>query len=150
MMKRDERRIGSGCAGALMLGLALSAWADAPPGRYTVATDTVLDTKTNLTWQRNAPAAGYDWAAATTYCQNLNLGGTGWRLPRVKELQSLVDVSRYGPAIDTTAFPGTPSNWFWSSSPVAVTTSLAWVVVFSNGFTSTGNLASTSQVRCVR
>ena len=32
-------------------------------------------------------------ADAKTECANANLGGTGWRLPTLKELQSLVDYS---------------------------------------------------------
>ena len=151
MMTQDRRRMAR-CAGGLVLGLALSVWAaGAPPRRYTVSTDTVLDTKTALTWQRNVVATTYTWAGAATYCQNFNLGGMVWRLPTVKELQSLVDIRAVSPpAIDTVAFPNTPANYFWSSSPYAANTSFAWVVDFNGGDTTTNNVPPSYQVRCVR
>jgi hypothetical protein len=93
-----------------------------------------------------------NWADAQTYCQNLNLGGysSGWRLPTLIELESVVNDSVYNPAIDTTAFPGTPSYWFWSSSPYAYATSGAWVVNFVFGYTLTYDTSNTYRVRCVR
>jgi hypothetical protein len=149
-MKQDKQKMASACAGAAVLGLALTVWAGAPPGRYTVSADTVLDTVTTLTWQRSAPITTYTWANAGAYCSSLSLSGTGWRLPTVKELQSLVDISVYAPAIDTVAFPGTPSNYFWSSSPVAGPGGSAWVVPFASGGTDFNAMTYANQVRCVR
>jgi hypothetical protein len=128
-----------------------TAGAGAPPGRYTVSVDTVLDTKTTLTWQRYAPVATYTWGNAGTYCADLSLSGTGWRLPAVKELESLVDVrAAVAPTIDG-AFPGTPSAWFWSSSPSVGGSGSVWVVDFASGNTSYGgDPASLLQLRCVR
>lgn len=82
--------------------------------------------------------------SARTYCQG------SWRLPTIKELQSLVDIRAYGPAIDTVAFPNTSSNYFWSSSLVATNTSLAWVVNFNYGNTYSDIVTRYNQVRCVR
>jgi hypothetical protein len=81
-----------------------------------------------------------------------SLGGTGWRLPTIKELQSIVDLSQTAaPYIDPTAFPSTPSNYFWSSSPLAGSSSDAWNVSFGNGATyGTAVSGSYSYVRCVR
>lgn len=47
------------------------------------------------------------------------LDASGWRLPTVKELRSLVDirVPVPGPTIDTNAFPGTASDIFHTSTP---------------------------------
>jgi hypothetical protein len=153
-MKQDKQTLASVCAGVAVVGLALTSWAGAPPGRYTVSTDTVLDTVTTLTWQRNAPATTYSWANAGAYCASLNLSGTGWRLPTVKELQSLVDISAYGPAIDTVAFPSTfsstPSTYCWSSSPSAYSSWDAWVVYVSSGATDFSSMTNTGHVRCVR
>lgn len=144
MVKQDKRRMSSWCAGALVLGLALTARAEAPPGRYTLSIDTVFDTKTGLTWQRSASPTTHTLESAKAYCQ------APWRLPTIKELQSLVDIRAFGPAIDTVAFPSTPSNRFWSSSLHADLTSNAWVVYFSNGSTTTYNKTEDAQVRCVR
>lgn len=89
-------------------------------------------------------------ADATAYCQSLNLGGlTGWRLPSVKELQSLVDFGAWDPAIDTTAFPGTPAVYFRTSTLHATNASTAWVVQFRTGGTLAIPSANQYLVRCV-
>ena len=149
----NDAKLGRRAAMGLVVAMVTAANAAAPVGRYTVSTDTVLDTKTNRTWQRVVPTATYTWANATTYCQALSLGGmTGWRLPTLKELQSLVDIRMFKPSIDAAAFPATPANYFWSSSPYAYLPSYAWVVDFSYGTTTTltNSTTNTNQVRCVR
>lgn len=55
----------------------------------------VTDRASGLQWQRDDSGAGMNWADALAYCENLSLGGyDDWRLPNVKELQSIVDYSR--------------------------------------------------------
>jgi hypothetical protein len=132
-----------------------SAAANAPVGRYSIADAIVLDTKTTLSWQRTVPTAIFSWPDAKAYCASLGQGAspeqTGWRLPTVKELQTLVDRSQASaPSIDPSAFPGTPPAFFWSSTLLAGSPSYAWSVNFASG--GTGNLdeAETSYVRCVR
>jgi formylglycine-generating enzyme required for sulfatase activity len=127
-----------------------SAAANAPAGRYTMTGGTVLDTKTKLTWQQTVPAAKYTWAAAKTYCQTLSLMGTGWRLPTRKELQTIVDYSQASPSIDPTAFPATPAEAFWSSSPVAGSPTVAWSIYFIIGLTYSFVMTDPNEVRCVR
>lgn len=136
---------------------AVLAWgplaeAAAPVGRFTVATDTVKDNVTGLVWQRAVPAASYNWTNAKTYCQGLSLGGftSGWRLPAVKELSSIVDRRASNPAIDPAAFPATPASGFWTSSAYVATTSGAWVVRFYDGNAGAYGFTYTSRVRCVR
>jgi hypothetical protein len=75
------------------------------------------------------------------------LGGTGWRLPTIKELQTIVDESR--PSIDPTAFPGAPLGNYWSSSPVAGRPSDAWDINF-NGATGPDAMSTLDNVRCAR
>jgi hypothetical protein len=76
-------------------------------------TDTVTDNWTRLIWQRtsSAPLVHGD---AVAYCARL---GSGFRLPTLKELLSLVDPTNFNPAIDSRAFPDTPASYFWSSTP---------------------------------
>jgi hypothetical protein len=131
-------------------GLMVPALADAPAGRYTIANGTVYDTKTKLTWQQAVPSSAYTWADARAYCSGLSLVGTGWRLPTAKELQTIVDESRTNPSIDPNAFPSTPSSFFWSSSPVAGSSSSAWDVDFGYGSTYVVVVSNTYAVRCVR
>jgi len=137
--------------------LPAPADAGAPAGRYVVASGetgnrTVYDTKTKLTWQQILPSTEYTWANAKTYCAGVgaSLGGTGWRLPTCKELQTIVDDSWIAPAIDPNAFPSTPVTWFWSSSPVVGSPSIAWGVYFYFGYTGFYDTTNTYHVRCVR
>ncbi|MDX5592302.1 DUF1566 domain-containing protein [Pseudovibrio sp. SPO723] len=56
---------------------------------------TVLDRATGLTWQQQDSTKALRWTEALAYCEGLRLGGRNdWRLPNVKELQSIVDYSR--------------------------------------------------------
>ena len=146
------------CAVAMIaVTLPTPAHADAPAGRYVVTNGgttngTVYDTKTKLTWQQTVPSTAYTWANAKTYCAGVgaSLGGTGWRLPTCKELQTIVDDSQTNPSIDTTAFPSTPAAWFWSSSPVAGSPSLGCLVDFYYGLTHNYDISPSNYVRCVR
>lgn len=125
--------------------------ADAPPGKYTIPGDgTVVDTSTSLTWQRAVPAQSYTWSQAMTYCANPGLPGAGWRLPSMKELQTIVDESSSNPAVDSSAFPNTPGEFFWASSPVAGAGSEAWGVYFDSGVTGGVGTFASGRVRCVR
>jgi hypothetical protein len=61
---------------------------------------TISDNATGLMWQQDDSVTSYNWSDALTYCENLATAGyDDWRLPNVKELQSLVD---YGRSPDTT------------------------------------------------
>ena len=66
---------------------------------------TVSDINTGLMWQQVTAPGRYTWLQALNYCETFNLAGyNDWRLPTIKELESIVDLSIY-PAIDTNIFP---------------------------------------------
>ncbi len=123
--------------------------ATAPPSRYTIANGTVYDTQTKLTWQQEFPTSSFTWADAKTYCSNLSLDGTGWRLPAINEIQTIVDEST-NPSVDLAAFPMTPSDYFWSSSIVVEDPTRAWTCFFTNGSTYSFTMTTAKNVRCVR
>jgi hypothetical protein len=132
-----------------------SASANLPnPARYATTSTTVTDEVTCLVWQRGVAPGTYSWEQAKSYCADLDLDGGGWHLPSRIELTSITDFTRAGPAIDPTAFPGTPSAFFWTSSPWAVTTAAiprAWIINFYEGLASNAAYQSGSyRVRCVR
>ena len=120
-----------------------------PPARYTIANDTVYDTQTQLTWQQAVPTTTHTWADAKTYCSELSLNGTGWRVPGIGELQTIVDDST-NPSVDGAAFPMTPSEYFWSSSSVVEDPSRAWTCFFANGSTYSFAMTTQRYIRCVR
>ncbi len=144
---------------ALLIAAAPIPWAraSAPAGHFTDNKDgTVKDNKTGLLWQQAVDPGTYTWDAnagagsAQAYCKHLPLAGGGWRLPSLKELQTLVDRRVANPAIDSTFFPATPSDWFWTSSPLAYGSSSAWYVNFTYGLTYFDSAVSLNRVRCVR
>ena len=125
--------------------------ADAPAGRYTMSNGTVFDKKTLLTWQQGIAPNPLNWNDAKVYCDNLVLDGkSDWRLPSMKELQTIVDEKKTNPAIDPIAFPNTPADWFWTSSGFGGSGSQAWVVDFSSGDTYGDDVVYSYRVRCAR
>jgi hypothetical protein len=139
-------------AGVLLAVVARPAGAAAPAGRYMVTAGTVYDTKTKLTWQQTVSSATYQWNAANNLCSGLGsaLPGTGWRLPTIKEIQTLVDFTvKSAPYVDQGAFPATPIVSFWSATPVSSSSGNAWILQ-DDGTTANDNVAQSYNVRCVR
>jgi hypothetical protein len=117
----------------------------------------VTDNVTKLMWQKSFSSATFPLSNAASYCQGLSLAGhTDWRLPSLIELVSLLDLSSFGPSINTTFFPGTPSTPFWSSTGYAGAPTVAWYVIFAEASgsqtapTNAGNTSTAYNVRCVR
>jgi hypothetical protein len=124
---------------------------------------TVTDNVTGLMWQKAVPTTSttsttpmtFAWSAAVSYCPTLRLAThNDWRLPTEIELASLIDDSGAGISanINNGVFPNTPSTAFWSSTPLAGSSSAAWFVDFTGGSgnTATGAVTVSYAVRCVR
>jgi Protein of unknown function (DUF1566) len=122
------------------------------PHRYdTTADGVVVDQVTGLMWQRRLPNAFFTFDGAGRHCDEMTLAGHhDWRLPSRIELVSLLDTTRTQPSIDVETFPGTPSDWFWTSSPANGDPSAAWYVYFYFGYPKTDDRGSKFSVRCVR
>ena len=95
---------------------------------------TVTDVSTGLVWQQ-ATAGPMDWKSALKYCERLTLGGcSNWRLPNIKELASIVDLSKAGPSIDTTYFPNAIAYYYFSSTTSAAITANVNLLDFNSGY----------------
>ena len=79
---------------------------------------TITDKASQLMWQQADDGNVKNWQSALAYCENLELAGhADWRLPNIKELQSIVDYRYHAPAIDQTFFKQEDAKgWFWSST----------------------------------
>ncbi len=111
--------------------------------RFTVDStgSNVYDNLTGLIWTKEANIDGMKtWANAITYCENLVYGGRNdWRLPNVRELSSLADLSQESPWLpEGNPFVAVPAT-YWSSSTYAPNTTRAWRV---SGY-STDNIFKT-------
>ncbi|WP_331351413.1 DUF1566 domain-containing protein [Cellvibrio sp. UBA7671] len=77
-------------------------------------------------------------------------GFKDWRLPTRFEIESLVDYGTKGPSIDTTYFPNTKLEFYWSSTPAVNAPFSAWAVNFRSSNTSLVSRESSFPVRLVR
>ena len=133
----------------LLMGLTAGSSAQAQ-SRYTYSANgsEVTDSQTGLIWRRCS--AGQSWTgtgcvadssqasftheAALAYARNQ----TGWRLPNIKELRSLLQDNPQSSSfsIDAVAFPNTFDvnlngiGFYWSSTPNVQQSTTAWGVRF--------------------
>jgi len=121
---------------------------------------TITDYKTGLMWVKDGSSAGCNngnkltWEQALSFCEGLSYAGySDWRLPNIRELESIVDAGRCDPAINTTYFPNTLSGvhlYYWTSTTYVPTTSFALYVYFGSGFVSANGKTGSYYVRAVR
>ncbi len=112
---------------------------------------TVVDTTTGLEWLRK-PLGRFEHHQAIDACASVEHDGGGFHLPTRAELLTLVDVTKFDPAIDSEAFPAIDGGWFWSSDLCAWSSASAWGVDFGYGVvynSRRGNLGFALAVRRV-
>jgi hypothetical protein len=90
----------------------------------------VLDKETGLVWERSPESAPRDWFGAQIFCNDRAVGSRnrkGWRLPTVQEIASLVDATRFFPALPAGhPFLNVQSEFYWSTTTVGFEPSYAW------------------------
>jgi hypothetical protein len=91
------------------------------------------------------------WVKARTECDDLVFAGkSDWRMPTLKELQSIVNTKEYDPAINKTFFVNTTDDPYWTETSPAEYLASKFTVLFSDGsvyYKDSNNFAAT---RCVR
>ena len=134
---------------------------EAPDSRYQLLNSgtEVKDTQTGLIWQRCSlgqtwsgtscigTTATYNWPNALQTAKNM---GNDWRVPNVKELDSLVEEACYDVATNETYFPNTVRSGYWSSSSYAHNSNSAWIVNFIIGLSQEDYKNDNNYVRLVR
>lgn len=130
---------------------------------------TVTDNLTGLIWTNKVESSKKGWENALGFCNGLADGSYDlsdeseagdWRLPNVKELQSLADYRNIYPALPDTegtgqlsegnAFYNVRSGSYWTSTTSAYATSSAWFVNFVDGHVYYGRKSALNYVWCVR
>lgn len=122
---------------------------------------TVKDNKTGLTWQKcsmgqtndvtcSGGATTSTWVASIAACSVLNFAGRTWRLPNIKELQSLIDTEIISSAaINTAIFPSTVASNYWTSTGYVLTPTNGWNINFLTGSAAFASKGASYRVRCV-
>ena len=118
------------------------AW---PIPRFTDFGNTVLDNLTGLEWIKSPDGfSTMSWSSAIDYCNGLSYDGhSNWRLPNVKELESLVHCGEWTSSwlnSAETPFSGIESN-YWASTSAEYNTGNAWYVNMSGGIVYWDNKA---------
>jgi hypothetical protein len=139
---------------------------------------TITDVNTGLQWEKQSSDGSvhdqsntYTWDQAFSgHVASLNSAGgfaghTDWRVPNVRELQSIVNYQNVMPAVSPafntncaasctvlTCSCTSPSGSveYWSSTTVAILTNAAWSVFFVDGVADPNGTTATFVVRGVR
>jgi hypothetical protein len=123
------------------------------PGYKYIGSGAITSSCCGFEWQEEASPGTHTWSEAVEYCASLSLLGGGWRLPKIAELFSLVDLSDEShttPAINVEAFADTVREPYWSSSLDGKSGTTAWCVNFSDGASQSKDADEKHRVRCVR
>lgn len=101
---------------------------------FTKSGDIVRDSTTGFKWQDSKKVMSSTWENASIYCKKLSLNGyKDWRLPTIKELNTIIDDSKVKDTIYPPFIP--TSNTYWSSTSVEGDPKFAWTVNFSDSLT---------------
>ncbi len=120
--------------------------------------DTVTDDVTGLIWQQETDDQEHTWEEAIAYCENLDLNDqTDWRLPNIKELESLIvfwkgregiDVDYFPDATANTALWSSTTHMYWSDNQLQL--DYAYFIKSSDAVVSSALKTAETNCRCVR
>ena len=124
------------------------------PSQFTEGGDeTIADHLTERTWMQYCVPGTYTWEQALRIADTLSHAGhSDWRLPNIKELQSLSMRTMTTPTIDIRYFPCImPTGSYWSSTTlVNKTLTQAWIVQTDLGTATYAEKATKQGVLLVR
>ncbi len=133
---------------------------DSNKPRFEISDDeqTVKDILTGLEWSRCL--AGTEWGenncineaqsmtpeAASSLCSEKN----GFRLPNIRELESLINYCDHTPAVFVSVFGDSKQGNVWSSTKSSADESVIWQVSFDYGMIKAMPANQKAHVRCVK
>jgi hypothetical protein len=112
---------------------------------------TIADNITGLIWQKVQSPNTLTWEEALIYASGLSLAGkSDWRVPNVKEIQSLNDAKLFKPSFNKNYFINVLSGNFWSSTTLVNAPAKAWDINVDYGIVSYNEKTFKENVLCVR
>lgn len=112
---------------------------------------TIKDMLTNLTWLSVPAQDSMTWEQALIYSDTLTTAAQNdWRLPNIKELQSINDESKINPSMDQAYFTNSKPAQYWSSTTLPNQTAKAWYLDTRFGITTYANKTAQLLLLCVR
>jgi hypothetical protein len=123
-----------------------------PVIRFTDNLDgTISDNYTGLIWTKIQSTYLLSWEEALVYSKGLTTGGKNdWRLPNVKELQSLNNTKLSRPSFSKEFFTNLSTGNYWSSTTLQNATTRAWDINIDYGIVSYNDKTIKENVLCVR
>jgi len=122
-------------------------------GTLLMANSSKQDDKTGLIWQDNKEVgdSNLNYDEAKAYCQDLKVDGfTDWRLPTLREIYTIIDLTQNRPALKN-GFEIRDDGRYWTATPfVKDPKKEAWYISMSYGEAEPYNKSRVYHVRCVR
>lgn len=115
-----------------------------PAPRLKSDEQTVTDFLTGLTWTRSADYAGMpiSWQKARELIDRMNresaLGFQDWRLPHIRELESLVHLGTHSPALPEKGLFEDIRDFYWSATTSSYEKRYAWALYLKDGAVGVG------------
>lgn len=112
-----------------------------------------IDPKTDLTWQDNITTKDTEitWDKAKFFCSVLRLNKhNDWRLPSVKELETIIEISQHETKDDKGFKYIGDDGYYWSGTEHETQEEFAWIMNFKRGYEYINYKTYERFVRCVR
>lgn len=121
------------------------------PQQFYVQNSIVTDSLHGLSWQATISSDSISWEEALQYAESSNYGGfNDWRLPNIKELQTLTQVDLSNPCLSASLFNGISVAPFWSSTTLINQSGKAWIMDSKFGITTYKDKLQKAKVLVVR
>ena len=146
------------CFNGTLTGALAANTGAVPSGTASTDWACTKDNVTNLIWSLQSGQG--EW---TTYARtelptahnsaNGGLGRCGFaRLAPAHPPRAVVHRALRSPepSIDSTYFPSTQADWYWTNDPYQPDPAIAWIVHFDHGYTHIGHTTGANNVRLVR
>jgi hypothetical protein len=123
---------------------AVQAGIEWPTPRFDIDGDTVTDRLSGLTWTRNASYSNVfiNWKDAGQMIQQMNskmdFGFNDWRIPHIRELESLIDLEMHSPALPADQPFADIHDFYWSGTTSIYETRYAWALYMEDGAIGVG------------